>query len=182
MAANVVVTNNFVAGTAAVADDVDQNFTDITTWINTNAAHLDGSKAFTGPVTAVLKTPQERWVLVASAATGTINVNAKSGNVLYYTSDASANWTLNFRGDAGTSLDSLMTVGDAITLAFMSPQGATAYYPTGFTVDANAVTVKWFGGVAPSAGNVSAIDVYLFTIVKTGAATFTVLGSAGFFG
>lgn len=48
MAANITVTNNFVAGTPAVADAVDQNFSDITTWVNTNAVHLDGSKAFTG--------------------------------------------------------------------------------------------------------------------------------------
>lgn len=47
MAANVSVTYNFVAGTPAVADNVDQNFTDIVNWINTNAVHLDGSKAFT---------------------------------------------------------------------------------------------------------------------------------------
>ena len=48
MAVNVSVTNNFVAGQPAVADQVDVNFNDLVTWINTNAVHLDGSKAFTG--------------------------------------------------------------------------------------------------------------------------------------
>lgn len=48
MASNVSVTYNFVAGTSAVADNVDQNFSDVTTWVNTNAVHLDGTKAFTG--------------------------------------------------------------------------------------------------------------------------------------
>lgn len=47
MAANVSVTYNFVAGTPAVADDVDTNFSDLVSWINTNAVHLDASKAFT---------------------------------------------------------------------------------------------------------------------------------------
>lgn len=55
MAANVAVTYNFTAGTPAVADNVDQNFADVVNWINTNAVHLDGSKAFTsipsGPAT-----------------------------------------------------------------------------------------------------------------------------------
>lgn len=51
MAANVAVTYNFVAGTPAVADNVDTNFADLVTWINTNAVHLDGSKAFTGAPT-----------------------------------------------------------------------------------------------------------------------------------
>lgn len=48
MASNVSVTYNFVAGTAAVADQVDVNFNDVVSWVNTNATHLDGSKAFTG--------------------------------------------------------------------------------------------------------------------------------------
>lgn len=47
MAANVGVTYNFVSGTPAIADNVDQNFTDLVTWINANAVHLDASKAFT---------------------------------------------------------------------------------------------------------------------------------------
>lgn len=47
MAVSAAVTYNFVAGTPSVADNVDQNFTDLVNWINTNAVHLDGSKAFT---------------------------------------------------------------------------------------------------------------------------------------
>lgn len=42
------VTNNFVSGTTAVADDVDQNFTDIVNYVNTNAIIKDGTLAFTG--------------------------------------------------------------------------------------------------------------------------------------
>jgi hypothetical protein len=57
MAANVAVSNNFVQGTPSVADDVDQNFTDLVTWINANATHLDGSKAFTGMVTLTAVDP-----------------------------------------------------------------------------------------------------------------------------
>jgi hypothetical protein len=55
MATDASVPNNFTVGTPAVADDVDANFDAITTWINTNAVHLDASKAFTavpsGPAT-----------------------------------------------------------------------------------------------------------------------------------
>jgi microcystin-dependent protein len=51
MASNVAVTYNFVVGTPAVADNVDTNFNDLVSWINTNAVHLDGSKAFTGAPT-----------------------------------------------------------------------------------------------------------------------------------
>ena len=55
MASNAAVTNTFSNGTTADAPAVNQNFTDVVTWINTNAVHLDGSKAFTsvpsGPAT-----------------------------------------------------------------------------------------------------------------------------------
>jgi hypothetical protein len=41
----------------------------------------------------------------ATAATGTINYDATTQSVLYYTTDASANWTVNFRGNGTTSLN-----------------------------------------------------------------------------
>jgi len=53
--------------------------------------------------------------------------------------------------------------------------GGTAYYPTAFQVDGSAVTPKWSGGSAPTSGNASSVDAYLFTVVKTASATFTVL-------
>jgi hypothetical protein len=55
--------------------------------------------------------------------------------------------------------------------------GGTAYYPTAYQIDGNAVTPKWSGGTAPTGGNASAIDIYTFTIIKTGSATFTVLAA-----
>ncbi len=48
MASNATVTNTLVDGQPNAAAPVMQNFNDILTWINTNAVHLDGSKAFTG--------------------------------------------------------------------------------------------------------------------------------------
>jgi hypothetical protein len=59
----------------------------------------------------------------------------------------------------------------------MNTNGTTAYYPTAITVDGASVTPKWQGGSTPSSGNTSAIDVYTYTIIKTGSAAFTVLAS-----
>ncbi len=53
MASPVSVPHDFINGTPSVADNVDANFNAIVGWINSNAAHLDGSKAFTGPVGGV---------------------------------------------------------------------------------------------------------------------------------
>ena len=126
---------------------------------------------------AILLSPEERWNVVASAATGTINLNVNTSGVWYYTTSASGNWTLNVRGDASTSLDSILTTGDSITVVFFATQGSPAYYQTAFQIDGNSVTPKWQNGTAPSAGNANSIDIYSFTIIKTGSATFTAFGS-----
>lgn len=124
-----------------------------------------------------LKSPQEITTVSATAATGTINFDTQTQAVLYYTSNASANWTLNIRGDGSTTLNSLMDVGDSITIAHMVTQGATAYYNSAVTIDGSSVTPKWQNAVAPTSGNASGIDVYSYTVIKTASATFTVLAS-----
>lgn len=120
----------------------------------------------------------ESVTVSATAATGTINFNTiTNDNVLFYTTNASANWTFNVRGDASTTLNSIMNNGDSLTVVFMNTNGTTAYYPTAFQIDGTAVTPKWFGGTAPSAGNASSVDVYTYNIIKTASATYTVLAS-----
>ena len=128
---------------------------------------------------SVLISPEERTTVSATAATGTINFNALDQGILFYTSNATANWTLNFRGSSGATLASILATGDSITLVFLNTNGATAYYPTVFQIDGSAVTPKWLGGFAPSSGGVNAIDNYTFSIIKTAATpTYTVLASA----
>jgi hypothetical protein len=113
----------------------------------------------------------------ATAATGTLNYDVITQAVLNYTLDATGNWTLNIRGDGSNSLDSIMDTGESITIAHLVPQGATAYYNSAVTIDGSSVTPEWQGGAAPTAGNTSSIDVYTYTVIKTGAATFTVLAA-----
>lgn len=119
----------------------------------------------------------EAATVSATAATGTINYDVTTQSVLYYTSNASANWTVNLRGSSGTSLNTLMSTGQMITVVFLVTQGATAYYNNALQIDGNSVTPKWQGGTAPTGGNASSIDAYTYTIVKTGSAAFTVFAS-----
>lgn len=125
----------------------------------------------------VLADAAETTTVSATAATGTINYDVTTQSVLYYTSNASANWTVNLRGSSGTSLNTLMSTGQSVTVAFLVTQGSTAYYNSAVQVDGSSVTPKWQGGTAPTAGNASSIDVYTYTIVKTGNAAFTVFAS-----
>jgi hypothetical protein len=115
----------------------------------------------------------EGVTISATAATGTIAFDVTTQSVLYYTTNASANWTLNVRGNGTTSLNALMATGESITIVFLVTNGATAYYQSAFQIDGASVTPKWQGGTAPTSGNASSIDAYTVTIVKTGAATFT---------
>jgi hypothetical protein len=127
---------------------------------------------------SVMISPEERTTVSATAATGTINYDAVTQGVLYYTSNASANWTLNIRGASGTTLSSILAVGDAITVTHLVTQGATAYYNSAVQIDGSAVTPKYQGGTAFAAGNASSIDAYVYTVVKTAATpTYTVFAS-----
>jgi hypothetical protein len=141
----------------------------------TSAALL--TLASTTTVAMVTPNIAEVATVSATAATGTVNFDVTTQSVLYYTTSASGNWTLNVRGNSGTSLNTMMSTGQSITIAFLVTNGATAYYQTGFTIDGTSVTPKWQGGTAPTSGDASAVDIYTFSIVKTGSAAYTVFGT-----
>ena len=134
------------------------------------------NKTLTGPI---LTAPEERTTVSATAAATTVNFDAVTQGVLYYTSNATANWTLNVRGDSSTTLNSILATGDALTVSFLVTNGATAYYQTAFNIDGttSGVTLEYSGGTVPASGNASSVDVYTFTIIKTASATYTVFGA-----
>jgi hypothetical protein len=151
------------------------------TAVTNSAQTFTATQTFSGTSSAtaiVLNDAAEVATVSATAATGTINYDITTQSVLYYTSNASANWTVNFRGSSGTSLNTLMSTGQSMTVAFLVTQGSTAYYNSAVQVDGttSGVTTRWLGG-APTAGNASGIDSIRYLIIKTGSATFTILAS-----
>jgi hypothetical protein len=144
------------------------------------AQSFTATQTFTGSTTAigaVFQDAAEVTTISAIAATGTIDYDVTTQSVLYYTTNASANWTVNIRGNGTTSLNTLMSTGQALTVVFLVTQGATAYYNNALTIDGSSVTPKYQGGTAPTSGNASSIDAYSYTIVKTGSAAFTVFAA-----
>jgi hypothetical protein len=121
----------------------------------------------------VVRGLEEDVNVVASAATGTINLEVGTASIWYYTSNATANHTLNIRYSSTVSLNTAMATGDAITVVWLNTNGTTAYYPNVIQIDGSTVTPKVPAAI--TAGNASAIDAYSFTIIKTASATFTVL-------
>jgi len=143
------------------------------------ATSFTAKQTFTGSTSIIsskFTNALEGVTISATAATGTINYDITTQSVLYYTSNASANWTVNFRASSGTTLNTSMSTGEAITVVFAVTQGSTAYYNNAVTIDGTSVTPKW-QSTAPTQGNASGIDIYSYTIIKTGSATFTVLAS-----
>jgi uncharacterized membrane protein len=125
----------------------------------------------------VLVAGEERMVFTGTAATGTINIDLLTANTHFYNVNATGNTTINLRGSSSTSLNTIVATNDTITAVVLIQNGSTAYYPTAFQIDGASVTPKWQGGTAPSSGNASSIDAYVFTIMKSGSATYTVLAS-----
>jgi len=191
LTANNVLLGNGTSALQVVAPGTSGNVltSNGTTWQSTTPASvvsLSANNTWTGTQTfngtssifgTVLLNAAETTTVSATAATGTINFYVNSQSVLYYTSNASANWTLNVAFSSGTSLNTAMSTGQSVTIAFLVTQGATAYYENVFQIDGTNVTPKWQGGTAPTKGNASGIDVYTYTITKTASATYTVLAS-----
>lgn len=125
----------------------------------------------------ILVSPEERTNVSTSAPTATTNLDILTAATHLFTANSTSNVTLNIRGDGSTTLNSLITTGDSITVVALITNGSTAYYPNVIQIDGSSVTPKWQGGTAPSAGNASSVDAYVFSIIKTASATFTVLAS-----
>jgi len=135
------------------------------------------NKTLTSPVitTATLTNPtliaaeEVTTITGAAFATGTNNVDVLTASVYYYNANATGSGTLNVRGNSGTTLTSILPVGASLTVAVIIQNGGTAYYPATFQVDGSAITPKWSGGTAPTAGNATSNDIYTYTITKTAA-------------
>lgn len=122
-----------------------------------------------------IASPIETVSINASAPTATVNHYVQSGAVLYYTSNATNNFTWNVAAANDVTLNTWLSIGRAVTIVVLVTNGTTAYYPSAITIDGTSVTPKYVGGSAISAGNANAIDSYTMTIIKTASATYTVL-------
>lgn len=128
--------------------------------------------------TTTVAQAKEKVTVTGTGAGGTINFDSLSQAIAYYNVSSSSNFILNVRGDSGRTLNSVMSVGESLTVVVLSTQGASSFYLTTIQVDGTAtgVTTKW-AVQTPTSGGTSGIDAYTVTIIKTGSATYTALAS-----
>ncbi len=149
-------------------------------------ANLEGlTVTGTGSVQQVL----EKAVLVTEPLTGESTIDLKKGSLIFYTTDATGSFTFNLRGDAATSIDSLLKPGKSITITMLCTMGGSAQVlpgTNGLKIDGVGQTIKWLNNTTPSAGTANAINVYTFVIIRNASSTdvssrYTVLGSFVYF-
>lgn len=123
----------------------------------------NGATNLNGPVL-------EKWNVVGSAPPATTNIDILTAQNWHYTNAMTANCTLNFRGSSSVTLNSMLAVGQSVTVTFVSYNTGTGYYPSAVQVDGGGgVGILWQSGVEPALGTANAWNAYHFTIVKTSA-------------
>jgi hypothetical protein len=121
----------------------------------------------------------------------TLTVYLADNNVYYFTSEVAGNWTVRFLGDVNKppgeggylgGPGGFLNVGESMTVAIITKQGATARFNNAITIDDQAVTPYFYGGEALNSGNPGGLDVYTYVIIRNNSGgvpdqQFTVLCS-----
>ena len=123
---------------------------------------------------------KEKVKITAGKLSDNLNIDLENGMVHHFTTAETAAATPNIRVSSSVSLNSMMAIGETITLSVITTAGANGF-SANWTIDGVAVTEAWNGGTAPSAGGSSGKDFYTLNIIKTADATFTVLANVSNF-
>jgi hypothetical protein len=114
----------------------------------------------------------EGATVTATAPSATTNYDFKTQSVLFFTSSATTNFTVNIRGNSTTTLNNTMTTGQTATMVLLVTNGATPYYPNVIKIDGTTISPLYQNGSTITAGNPSSVDIYTITVVKTAANTY----------
>ena len=116
----------------------------------------------------------------STALNGEFDFELENGHVQRYSTATGGNYFPDFRVSSSQSLDSVMDIGDVISVTLIVAS-SSHYCTTGIKIDNSTsnIDLDWVGGSAPSAANGSGYDIYAFTIQKTGSApAYHIIGNA----
>lgn len=169
-----------LTGDLVLSGDPDANLKAATKqYVDNNTVDASGG-SFTGDVTFAeaisIERVKEKVSISTTGVTGQQHFNAKDQTIVFHNADTTGNYSINARGDASTTLNSLMDIGQVLTGVFITKYGSTAYFPSTFTVDGSTPSlVRWVGGAPSSAGTANSVCAITFSVIKTADATFTAL-------
>jgi len=127
--------------------------------------------------TTVLQQSLEK-VNIGNSPSTTTNIDVLTSAVHYYTTSYSTGVTLEVRPSSSSAdLNTLMSTNQSLTVVFIMKSGHVNGKVSALKINDISQTIKWFGGSAPAGSAGDALDAYTFTIIKTAASTYTVLGS-----
>jgi hypothetical protein len=173
------ISGSFIAPTANFANFAGNvtvaSQSNITSLGTLTSLSVSGNIGTTG--TTSIQQALEKVTVNVSAATSTINFDLNTQAILYYTSNATGNFTLNFRGNSSLTLNSMLSNNQSITCAFINTNGATAYYANVIAIDGTTITPKYVYPGQVTTGTISGADVYTFNIIKTATNTYSVFAS-----
>jgi hypothetical protein len=104
----------------------------------------------------------------------TINVDIDSQEIVTVTG-ATANYTVNVRASATATLNSILEVGKSRTITILNTNTTGTWRPNLVIEGGGAQIISYANGV--NTGNSASTDAWTFTIIKTAANTYTVLGA-----
>ena len=174
-------TGNLTVGTNIISNTLTSNLITgtIVTAAQPNITSVGNLTGLTVVGTSTIQQAKEKVFVNGAAGGGVFNYDLLNQAIVLQTANATANITLNFRGNSTIALDSVMSSNQSMTCTFINQNGGAPYIVSGVQVDSVAQTVLYYSNSAPTAGTLSGRDFYTYNIIKTAANTYVVLGSTG---
>ena len=107
----------------------------------------------------------------STSLNGLFNFDLISGHIQTYNNNTSGNYQPNFRVSSTTTLDSVMDVGDVVTVTLRVASSSHFLESSNIQIDGitDNLNIYYVGGEAPIMSNGFGFDIYSFIIQKTSA-------------
>lgn len=128
-----------------------------------------GGVSFTGPL-------RETFVSSSTPIDSNANCNIDLGTIHYRTGNlgGGAN-TVNLTSNVG--INTVMNSGDIMNFTLIHATNSATNYINNIKIEGGSQSEYWLGGLAPSSGGTSGVDIYSFTIMKLNSNTYTIIGN-----
>ena len=186
------LTGNADTATSATSATSATNASGLTGTPSISVVNIDGSGVYVGTgvtvgvCTVTTGTDLDGYKVEEGKQDGSTSLNGEfdflleNGHIQRYSAATGGNYFPDFKVSSGTTLSSIMDVGDVISVTLIAAS-SSHYCTTGIKIDDSTsnLDIDWVGGAAPSAANGSGFDVYAFTIMKTAATpAYHIIGNA----